>query len=156
MISRHPRTAGRFTPESRRRARQVAVQALFQDMFHAQSAWDWRAFVAARLRQFPDTVEFCQSLVLGARERRAELEAIIQIAMPNWNLSRLARIDRAILLIGALELLHSATPHKVAFDEAIEMARTFGGRESPSFVNGVLDRIWRNHSKTRPIEGSNA
>ncbi|HMP79031.1 MAG TPA: transcription antitermination factor NusB [Pirellulaceae bacterium] len=140
------RSKSRITPLMRRRARKVAAQTLFQDLFHAGGAWEWREFVTTRLRQFADVEGFCQSLVLGVREQRSVLNSALQAAIPNWNLTRLAKIDLAILLMGSYELMFTETPYKVAIDEAIELARSFGGEDSPSFINGVLDRVWRSHS----------
>lgn len=64
--------------------------------------------------------------------------------MPNWRLGRLATIDRNVLRIGAAELLYAdEIPGKVAISEGIKLAEKYGGRESPGFVNGVLDAIYR-------------
>lgn len=73
-----------------------------------------------------------------------EIDETLREVMPNWRLERLATIDRNVLRIGAAELLFADDiPGKVAISEGIELAEKYGGRESPGFVNGVLDAIYQ-------------
>lgn len=73
-----------------------------------------------------------------------EIDDTLRDVMPNWRLERLATIDRNVLRIGAAELLYADDiPGKVAISEGIELAEKYGGRESPGFVNGVLDAIYQ-------------
>lgn len=73
-----------------------------------------------------------------------EIDDTLREVMPNWRLERLATIDRNVLRIGAAELLFADdVPGKVAISEGIKLAEKYGGRESPGFVNGVLDAIYR-------------
>jgi N utilization substance protein B len=73
-----------------------------------------------------------------------EIDETLRDVMPNWRLERLATIDRNVLRIGAAELLFADDiPGKVAISEGIELAEKYGGRESPGFVNGVLDAIYQ-------------
>lgn len=77
-------------------------------------------------------------------EKLPEIDAVLEGAIPNWRLERLATIDRNILRIGVAELLYSDdVPGKVAITEAIRLAEKYGSQESPRFVNGVLDAIYR-------------
>lgn len=77
-------------------------------------------------------------------ERMEEIDEALRASIPNWRLERLAAIDRAALRIGAAELLFvDDVPGKVAISEAIKLAEKYGGEESPRFVNGVLDAIFR-------------
>jgi len=75
--------------------------------------------------------------------RRAELDAHIARAAERWRVARMAAVDRIILRLGVLELADGATPPRVVLDEAVRLARWFGGVKSPAFVNGVLDRAAR-------------
>lgn len=77
-------------------------------------------------------------------EHRAEVDAALGRALANWRLDRLSSMDRAILRIGATEILHvGEVPPKVAIQEAIHLAEAYGGAESPAFVNGVLDALYK-------------
>ena len=79
--------------------------------------------------------------IAGTVEWKAQLDRQIEEIAANWQLSRMAPTDRNILRLGAFELLHTETPHRVAIDEAIEMAKKFGSMQSFQFVNGILDRL---------------
>jgi N utilization substance protein B len=86
--------------------------------------------------------EYADALVRGVREGAEKLDERIRAASQNWRLERMARIDRNALRLGAYELLtRTDVPRAVILDEAVELAKRFGGEESSKFVNGVLDRI---------------
>ncbi len=89
-----------------------------------------------------------KSLVGGVRRRRAEIDAALERIAENWSIQRMAPTDRNVLRMGAYELLCGETPATVAIDEAIELARRFGGAKSPAFVNGILDRLLRDAKGT--------
>ena len=77
-------------------------------------------------------------------ESLPDVDGALQDALDNWRLERLSTIDRAILRIGAVELLHvPEIPPKVAIQEAIRLAEAYGGPDSPRFVNGVLDALFK-------------
>lgn len=83
--------------------------------------------------------------LLGVLEERfPTVDAVLQELMPNWRLERLAVVDRNVLRIGAAEILFvDEVPGKVAISEGISLAEKYGGKESPRFVNGVLDAVLR-------------
>jgi transcription antitermination factor NusB len=72
---------------------------------------------------------------------KEKIDKLIEGAAPQWPLDKLNHIDLAILRLAVFEITNTDTPHKVAIDEAIELAKEFGGENSPSFVNGVLGKI---------------
>ncbi len=74
-------------------------------------------------------------------KHKDEIDALITNAAPQWPLEKLNRIDLAILRLATYETNFTDTPHKVAIDEAVELAKEFGGENSPSFINGVLGKI---------------
>lgn len=128
----------------RSRAREVALQVLYQDDLNpGQSAEREEAFLKSRLRGDAENMAFARAIVAGVREKRAEIDAALAARATNWSLSRMAATDRNVLRLGAWEALYSETPAAVAIDEAIELAKRYGDRRSPSFVNGILDRISR-------------
>ena len=89
---------------------------------------------------------FAKSLVVGVVEKRQTLDAIITKAAPDWPLNKISMVDRNILRMGLYELLfgdRKEVPAKVAINEAIELAKTFGGETSGRFVNGVLGTVYK-------------
>ncbi len=99
-------------------------------------------FLRRRLRDDPELVEFARTLVSGVRRNRPELDRVIEEKSDNWTLERMAVTDRNVLRLGAYEILHEDTPGRVAINEAVELAKRFGARQSAQFVNGVLDRLF--------------
>lgn len=96
-----------------------------------------------------DDKEFVEKLVAGVNAAGRQLDAIIAPVAPDWPLSQISIIDRDILRIAVFELSEfaGAVPPKVAINEAVELAKTFGAENSSRFVNGVLGTIWRRMSE---------
>ncbi|MCS7304093.1 MAG: transcription antitermination factor NusB [Thermoguttaceae bacterium] len=90
-------------------------------------------------------LDLARRLVAGVRRHRTEIDAALARVAHHWALERMAPTDRNVLRLGAYELLYESTPDPVVLDEAIELARRFGGAKSPSFVNGILDRLRREY-----------
>lgn len=93
-----------------------------------------------------DEPEFAWKLLKGIIDHKAEIDEIIENAAPDWPLEQIAVIDRNALRIGLYELLYSdrkEVPPKVAINEAIEIAKNYGGPNSGKFINGVLGTIYR-------------
>ena len=125
---------------TRRRARELALQLLYQfELTEAspeemQSGFDeWR--------NASDSVrEFADNLLRGTLDRLAEIDEELGNQTTHWRLERLAAVDRNILRLAIFELIFETdTPHAVVIDEAIEIAKKFGSKDSGRFVNGVLD-----------------
>lgn len=90
----------------------------------------------------PEVKDFTTRLVFGVDKARDEIDKKIAFYATNWQLKRMAVIDRNILRIGVFELFYAPDiPPKVAINEAIELAKKFGDLESSKFVNGILDKI---------------
>lgn len=93
-----------------------------------------------------DDASFIIELARGIRDRKAEIDKIIEVATPDWPINQITIVDRNVLRLGIYELYFGDTkevPPKVAINEAIELAKTFGGESSGKFVNGVLGTIYR-------------
>jgi N utilization substance protein B len=96
----------------------------------------------------PRRVPYVRQLLAALDEHLPEIDRILQRALQNWRLDRLSAIDRAVLRIGAAELLFSEDiPPKVAIQEAIRLAEAYGGQDSPRFVNGVLDALYKQQTE---------
>lgn len=127
----------------RRQSRELALKVLYQ-MEHGQSD------VAAALKLFMDNFKaperllaYAEHLVKGIDQHRQEIDSLIEAASRRWKVSRMPRVDRNILRVAAFEMIFSQgqVPPKVAINEAVELAKRYGGEESPSFINGVLDSL---------------
>lgn len=93
-----------------------------------------------------DDTSFVEQLVKGVIKKREKIDSIIEKAAPEWPLGQIASVDRNVLRLGLFELLFGnkkEVPYKVAINEAIELAKTFGGDSSGKFVNGVLGTVFR-------------
>jgi N utilization substance protein B len=132
----------------RSRAREVALQLLFQrDLNASVDRPAVERFARDRLRD-PELTSFCLALFDGVTANRAALDMQLAAAAENWRLPRMAAVDRNVLRLGAYELsFMPETPPGVALDEAIELARRYGTADSPAFVNGVLDRLKANREQ---------
>lgn len=99
---------------------------------------DWRH------RPGADTLSFARELATGAWQQRAASDQLLKQHVTGWSIERMQPVDRNILRLGLYELLQCPDrPHPVVINEAVELARRFGGAESPAFVNGVLDGVRR-------------
>jgi transcription antitermination protein NusB len=108
-------------------------------------------FMRNRLNQDQEVLDFARRLLAGVRKNRAELDELLKKTADNWSLGRMAVVDRNILRIGAYEMLHDDTPDRVAINEAVELAKRFGAKQSPHFVNGILDRfVKERRDSTKP------
>jgi N utilization substance protein B len=131
----------------RSRAREVALQILFQLDLNPRTRMSRAAvekFVRDRLKDSGGE-PFTLSLYDGEVAHAAEIDRKLGAASANWRLPRMAAVDRNVLRMGAYELLFTPqTPANVVIDEAIELARRYGSKDSTAFVNGVLDRLRQN------------
>lgn len=125
----------------RSRAREVALQVLFQEDLNPKSSpEEGEALLRRRLKR-PELLEFSRRLVAGVRQRRGELDEQIEKTAAHWSLHRMAVTDRNVLRLGAFEILHCDTPGRVAINEAVELAKRYGTAHSAQFVNGILDHL---------------
>jgi N utilization substance protein B len=130
-----------MTMTRRSRAREVALQLLFQFDSNPGAPRPFvEQFVRERLKD-PQLERFCMELFDGTAGKRDVIDGRLSQAAENWRVVRMSAVDRNILRLGAYELLAGSQPASVIINEAIELARRFGTKDSPSFVNGVLDRV---------------
>jgi N utilization substance protein B len=128
----------------RSRAREVALQLLFQHDYNAAVARPAVEQLAQDRLRDAGLKAFCLGLYDGVLAHLDEIDQRLTEAAENWRLPRMAAVDRNVLRLGAFEILCTPdTPAEVAINEAIELARRYGSAESPAFVNGVLDRLRR-------------
>jgi N utilization substance protein B len=127
----------------RRRARQAALQALFEIDVAARETEAVLERTGQSVGLTGAAREFFAALVRGTLQRLSEIDILIQEAAPAWPLAQMAPVDKAIMRLAVYELCygHDAPP-KVVINEAVELAKVFGSESSPRFVNGVLGTIY--------------
>jgi N utilization substance protein B len=147
---------------NRHLGRIIALQSLYEQDFRRDAGDDnfKLADVLARniqrYKEMVDDVDFIKQLVEGVSTHESELDAALQPVAPEWPIDQIARMDRIILRMGLYELTYRTdVPPKVVINEAVELAKAFGGENSSKFVNGVLGTVLRERTgtdKTPPAE----
>lgn len=130
---------------NRHLARTIALQTLFAWDFNGQKDGDIERLIVDNFANFAPNFDdggFVRDLVLGVRDNLEEINRLIVKYATEWPLDQITTIDRNILRLGIYELLHSPIPPRVAINEAIEVAKSFGGDASGKFVNGVLGALY--------------
>jgi N utilization substance protein B len=126
----------------RRKARVIALKALYEMDTVAHEPADILARLLEEADAPPDVEAFTRELVMGILAHQQEIDAVIRQKAPAWPLEQVAVVDRNILRLAIYEiLLDNRVPVRAAINEAVELAKTFGGESSPRFVNGVLGAV---------------
>lgn len=143
---------------TRRRAREIVLQVLYEDDIHPErDTTTSDQFMFRRLHGNRALVRFSRDLLEGVLKNRWELDKELSSKAANWSLRRMAAIDRNILRMAAYEITIGATPGRVAINEAIELAKRYGSKQSFQFVNGILDRVLaKAENRDEPAEASPA
>lgn len=143
---------------NRHLSRSVAMQALFEWDFTGRQPDRLKPVVKHTIDEFApgmDDPAFIYTLVEGIQEHLPEIDVLIQETAPEWPLESITVVDRNVLRLGIFELKFSQAtdvPPKVAINEAIELAKTFGGASSSKFVNGILGAIYKKMGEPRKNE----
>lgn len=126
----------------RRQARETALQALFQiDVGKNQPEFALQN-TAEEFGAGPQELEFARQLVTGTLEQMDKIDHIISSVSKEWQLSRMANVDRNILRLALYEMMfREDIPNNVSVNEAVELAKIFGGPDSSKFVNGILGKV---------------
>ena len=147
---------------NRHLGRIVAMQTLYEHDFRGGDAAELTLdpILQRNLDEFRSSIDdtnFVEDVVEGVHQHQQEIDGIIGPAAPEWPVEQIAKIDKIILRIGVYELMVKRdVPPKVAINEAVELAKTFGGENSSKFINGVLGTIYRNSDFYEPEEESPA
>jgi len=131
---------------SRRKARILAVQALYAWDMSGQSLTDLLSFEwldeDKKEHYEPEILDFSRLMIAGAIEQIDGIDSMIKKHLEHWTFERLRRVDLAILRVGAYSVLYQKDiPAQISIDEAIEIAKEYGSEDSYRFINGVLDGI---------------
>lgn len=133
---------------NRHLGRIIALQSLYEQEFRREcqdKSFKLADVLNRNMGRYRGAVEdkaFIKDLVKGVDAKADELDEVLQPLAPEWPISQIARMDRLVLRIGTYELLHHHdTPPKVVINEAVELAKAFGGDNSSKFINGVLGSL---------------
>ena len=144
---------------NRHLGRIVALQTLYEQDFRLECGdkdFSLEEVLKRNIDRYGKTIEdqsFVQRLVRGVSKKQKSLDKHLQPLAPEWPFNQIARMDRIELRISAYELLHETkTPPKVAINEAVELAKSFGGENSSKFINGVLGTLLRNQEKPKDAD----
>ena len=134
----------------RRAARELALKFLYQSEFNSDSPDSELSPFFKRANVSEEIQNFTQALIKKLLIHEKEVDELLKKISANWAPDRMAVIDKNILRLGICELLFdSTTPPKVVINEAVEIAKKFGTEESPDFINGILDKIFRDSRVTQ-------
>jgi N utilization substance protein B len=134
---------------NRHLSRSIAMQSLYEWDFGGKDTGKFNEIVERNIKEFGpglDSADFIKKLVEGVIKNLPKLDKIISKSAPEWPIEQITVVDRNILRLGLYELLfgeRAEVPPKVAINEAIELAKSFGGESSGKFINGVLGTIYR-------------
>ena len=134
---------------SRHLSRSIAMQGLYEWDFWGKKADSLETIIKRNIEEFGPGLEdetFVWQLVNGVVSHIEDIDKIIEKAAPEWPLSQITVVDRNVLRLGLFELLYEdkkEVPPKVAINESIELAKTFGGENSGKFINGVLGTVFK-------------
>ncbi len=127
---------------TRHRAREIVLQLLYEaDINDPRSEDAAKQFIRSRLQGRNALTEFAHGLLMGTLKHQDVIDSQLSKLATHWTLPRMAVTDRNVLRLGAYEILYGGTPGRVAVNEAIVLAKRYGDKNSPRFVNGVLDRL---------------
>lgn len=130
------------------------MQSLYEYDFRSGERLNIHVITKRNLTQYDRIIEdhdFVYQLAEQVVARQSEIDALLAPAAPEWPISQIAGIDRSILRLAIYELVLSCeAPPKVVINEAVELAKSFGGDNSSKFINGVLGTIYREHIEKTP------
>ena len=139
---------------NRHLGRIIALQTLYEEEFRNDAGdadFDLNEVLQRNVNRYAemvDDVDFIMALVHGVLGKIAELDATLQPIAPEWPIAQIARMDRLVLRIGLYELMYGTdVPPKVVINEAVELAKAFGGENSSKFINGVLGTVLRQRTE---------
>lgn len=135
----------------RTQGREVALKALYQLDVRPDLTDSELELLLRNEARTDEALAFARELVKGTREHLPEIDREVESIAHNWNLKRMAVIDRNLIRLGSFELSFRADiPAAVSINEAVVMAKKYSTKESGSFVNGILDKVAQRHAHLRP------
>ena len=140
---------------SRHLSRSIVIQSLYEWDFSGQKPEKLKKIIERNIKEFGPGLEdqtFVWQLMNGIVQNLSQIDKVMEKSAPEWPIEQINIVDRNCLRIGLYELLYAnkeEVPPKVAINEAIELAKTFGGESSGKFINGVLGTVYKEVEKTK-------
>lgn len=134
---------------NRRKAREYALQMLFQSEFAGkEKGITYPEDFLPSVKEKESTKKFVEDLVAGTIRNIGEIDRVIQETAENWDLNRMAAVDRNIIRLAIYEIIYrDDIPSAVTINEALEIAKKYSSLESVPFINGLLDKVARGRSR---------
>ncbi len=141
---------------NRHLARTLAMQTLYEWDFQANKPIDELLQINLKASDHDEEdTAFLETLIKGVVEHKEAIDELVKKAAPEWPLDQISVVDKSILRLAVYEVLYSKeVPAKVAINEAVELAKTFGGDNTSRFVNGVLGTVYRQSDRYKEDEAS--
>ncbi|QDT60387.1 hypothetical protein SV7mr_29090 [Stieleria bergensis] len=141
---------------NRRRAREIVLQLLYEaDLNQPREYTSARQFINSRLHGRAALTNFAESLYRGTLDHRQQVDQHLARLAKGWAIHRMPATDRNVMRMAGFEILFSVTPGPVAVAEAVVLIKRYGDKNSPRFVNGILDRLLKEYeSGTLPATAS--
>ncbi|MBI2041988.1 MAG: transcription antitermination factor NusB [Candidatus Nealsonbacteria bacterium] len=139
---------------SRHLSRSIAMQSLYEWDFNGKKPDSLDIIVDRNIKEYGPGLEdsgFVKQIIKGVMDHLPQIDKIIEKSAPEWPIEQITSVDRNVLRIGLYELIHAnkeEVPPKVAINEAIELAKSFGGESSGKFINGVLGTVYKEIDKS--------
>jgi transcription antitermination factor NusB len=135
----------------RRVARELALKLLYQCEFNPGDIETQIEQFCRRSGTQVEIIKFMRVLVEKVFAQGDKIDALLKKFSDHWTLERISMVDRSILRLGICELIfETSTPPKVAINEAVEIAKKFSTKDSPDFINGILDKVYKETLKGTP------
>lgn len=137
----------------RRVARELALKFMYQSEFNPDDLETQIGQFCERANAQAEILDFMRVLVEKVFAQAEEVDVLIKKFSDHWALERMSMVDRNILRLGICELVFTtSTPPKVVINEAVEIAKKFGTEDSPDFINGILDKVFKETIKDTPSQ----
>jgi transcription antitermination protein NusB len=134
--------------DPRRAARILAMQFLHQLTAQDGASLELLDAFLDGYSDHPDTLRLARGWIRGAWQQRDAIDELIRSVSDNWDLNRISQVDRSNLELAVYQLMFCVDiPHKVAINEAVELAKMFSTNQAPGFINGILDAIWKKNAE---------
>ena len=135
----------------RRKSRELALQVLYANTYDQEPVEDVLQKILDTHECSADIVPFAREIINAVEDHREEFDQLIVNTAFNWDISRIAQLDKIVIRMALAEIFYFDTiPYKVSIDEAIELGKKFSSKDSGKFINGILDAIGKDRKQEKP------
>lgn len=136
----------------RRHARRIAMSIVYAQLVSGYKLDEVVSYVKQMREDWNELPEFTRQLCFSVQENSLKIEELVTIVLENWRMSRIAPVEKALLILGCAEIFFfSDIPPRVTLNEYIELSKSFANENAPAFINGILDKLV--HTAQKPDSG---